>query len=744
MASQGFERALDFFRFSRVAAWAAMAASLLTAFGFVTLLVILGLFFDLCIDQGRIPCYANLPSAESARFAAALQLPTDAAARKEQIKSLVESVRELNLADPALEKLAAVEEPEKLSEADRELRRDLLWMANLPVMLGDIVDPSATEEVRWAIRKNVERYGPRLALVRDVDDFGILGLVVRTRLSVHRWFVQPFAAGNEWTWKYGDTYYLQGLVLAGLTVTLLRGICFFLSNALAAKAVIESATRLRRALYLQTYRLGTLAVRSLGPSEAVGVSTRHLESVHEGMFLWLTACFREPVKFGLVLVFALLVNFWLTMIVLMLAALVWLIAGQVAAHFRVKVAAAEGRIGEELARLQESLMMMRLVKVYLMEQFNLGRFEQQLSSYADSQKSRYWGEAVYRGLFRLLGVIAATGALYLIGRALIEGSVGLAGSLTIAVAFVTLYWPTLAWFEHRRILRRARESARVMFEFLDRPGSVGQAGDAEFLPAMTNKLDFDDVSLKEPGTGKRLLKGVSFTIKAGQKVGFVGPDDLEKHAIVYLISRFLDPSHGKIRIDRKNIREVTLDSLRAQVGTVLQHNLVFNDTVVHNIACGDPAFNLARVMEAAKIAHAHQFIQKLPKGYETVVGDLGHALSSSEKFRLALARAILRDPAILVIEEPIAPMDDDTKAIIDDTFSRILPGRTVIFLPHRLSTLKSCDRIYFLHEGKLAGQGDHRELLQGNDLYRHLQYLEFNEFAGMYVPPTVNVPDVKL
>jgi len=314
----------------------------------------------------------------------------------------------------------------------------------------------------------------------------------------------------------------------------------------------------------------------------------------------------------------------------------------------------------------------------------------------------------------------------------------------MTVALVTLYWPAVAWLEARRNLRRARESAKVLFEFLDRPGSVGQAGDAEFLPALSRSLDFDNVSLKEPGTGKRLLRGVTLSIKAGQKVALVGPDEMEKHALVYLLSRFLDPGHGQIRIDRKNIREVTLDSLRVQVATVLQHNLVFNDTVANNIACGDPTFNLVRIIEAAKIAHAHQFIQKLPKGYDTPIGDLGQPLSIGEKFRIALARAILRDPALLIIEETTVPLDDDTKGIIDDTYARILPGRTVLFLPHRLSTLKSCDKVFFLHEGKIADEGDHRELLQANDLYRHLQYLEFNEFAGMAAPPTSSMPDVKI
>jgi ATP-binding cassette, subfamily B, bacterial len=306
-----------------------------------------------------------------------------------------------------------------------------------------------------------------------------------------------------------------------------------------------------------------------------------------------------------------------------------------------------------------------------------------------------------------------------------------ASAATLTVALVSLYWPLVNWLDNRRLIRRARDSSVVLFQFLDRSSSVGQAVEAEFLPPMEKQLDFDSVSLNEPGTGRKLLKDVSFTIQAGQRVALVGPDDAQKHAMVYLIPRFLDPTSGEIRIDRRNLRWVTFDSLRAGIAVVLQHNLVFNDTVANNIGCGDSSFHLPKIMEAAKIAHAHKFIQNLPKGYETVIGEMGFALTTSEQFRIALARAILRDPALLIVEEPQATLDEDTKSLLDDTFARILPGRTTIFLPHRLSTIRNCDKVFLLYEGKLEAVGEHKELLASNELYRHLQYLEFNEFAGL-------------
>jgi ATP-binding cassette subfamily B protein len=317
------------------------------------------------------------------------------------------------------------------------------------------------------------------------------------------------------------------------------------------------------------------------------------------------------------------------------------------------------------------------------------------------------------------------------GLGVLDGRLGFASTIVLVTALISLYWPLTYWLENRRYLRRGRDSARVLFSFLDRSGGVGQVVEAEFLPALSKQLEFDNVTLQEPGTGRKLLRGITLTIQAGERVAIVGPEDMEKHALVYLIPRFLDPTSGEIRIDRHNLRWVTLDSLRDQIAIVLQHNLIFNDTVANNIGCGDSRYTLPKIIEAAKVAHAHQFIQKLPQGYETPIGEFGQALKIGEQFRIALARAILRDPALLIIEEPLTPLDDDTKSLLDDTFARVLPGRTVIFLPHRLSTIRSCSRVFLLVNGRIEAKGEHKELLAQNDLYRHLQYLEFNEFANI-------------
>jgi ATP-binding cassette subfamily B protein len=729
MANPTFVRARKFLNYNPLAKWLALTAAVGTGILYVALLVVLALFADLTVERGEIPCWANLNERDRSIF---LEPQTQDRLTSDVVRRELES---LGVTDAEMLDLAAARVTDKLGPRDAELRLELRWFAHLALLLRESVSDDAATRVQDTIRGNIQDLGLPLALNHNLKDFGVLGLVVRTQSSLPGWLLGFFVSWNRWMWEYGNLYYLEGLFILALCLALVRAVLMFLASYQAAVATVEATTRLRRAIYHQTYRLGTLAFRALGPSEAVGVSTRHLEAVHDALYGWLTVVFREPIKFGLLLAFAMVVNFWLALAFLLFALLVWLIGGQIAAYYRRRGRAASHRAADQLALIQESLMLMRLVKVYLMELFNQQRVERQLAKYALAQLRRYRGEAIYQPLFLFLALAAVLGLLLLAGVVVLQGHLGVTTAMVLVTALVSLYWPLTTWLEHRRYQRRGRESALVVFNFLDRPGGVGQVIDAEFLPAMSKQLEFDEVTLQEPGTGRKLLQGVSLTIQAGQRIALVGPEDMEKQALVYLIPRFLDPTSGEIRIDRKNLRWVTLDSLRNQIAIVLQHNLVFNDTVANNIGCGDSSYNLPQIIEAAKVAHAHQFIQKLPQGYETPIGEMGHSLRSSEQFRIALARAILRDPALLIIEEPAIALDEDTKSLLDDTYARVLPGRTTIFLPHRLSTIRSCDRVLLLYNGKIEAAGDHRDLLTQNELYRHLQYLEFNEFAGVISGP---------
>jgi ATP-binding cassette subfamily B protein len=705
---QAFAKAATYLNYYPTAKWVSLAAGACAALTYVGLLAVLWLFADLMVSRGRLPDHHDLTEPQREAFENIWDelSPADR-------KAHLEAVGDPNAAELAQRSAGDL----KPTTPETKDTYDRLWRAELGQILNSQVGEAAFEVSHLSSADYAEY------------DHGLLGLIVRSHLDGRLLtpVIGTAAAWFPWTYDKHATY-LTGLFLTGLILVLTGGMLQVLERDMAARAVVGAATRLRRAVYHHTFRLGTLAFRALGPTEAVTVFARHIEAVQDALYNRLTVVLlHEPLRLILLLVFALTINLWLGLAFLLFAALVWLLAALIADHFRAQVRLATNQAGERLTIMRESLMLMRLVKCYLMEQFNQSRVERQLARYGRVTLTRFRGEVFYRPLLAFLGLLCAMALLFVAGLIVLRGQLSVAGVIALSTALICLYQPIERLIESRKYARRGRESAAQLFKFLERRGEVGQVVGAEFLTPLTKLLEFDGVSLREPGGSRMLLQDVTLSIPAGQRIGIIGSDDLEKHALVYLIPRLLDPSAGEIRIDQHNLRWVTLDSLRAQIAPVLQNNLVFHDTVANNIGCGDSAYTLPQIIEAAKVAHAHHFIQKLPQGYETPIGELGHPLNVSEQFRIGLARAVLRDPAIIIIEEPDTALDEDTKSLLDDTMARFLPGRTVIFLPHRISTIRSCDRLYLLHKGRITAGGVHKELLAQNPLYRHLHYLEFNE-----------------
>jgi ATP-binding cassette, subfamily B, bacterial len=767
MESSAFSRVKSLLKYARPAQWTAILSGMATALLYAMLVLILALFVDLLVTRGRIPGVAQLPAREQEAVARDWSaLPDEDRARAFEHICQRESDRP-RLANPEEERWAVVFDqaitveagaallgdttmappvpsamtPEnlqawaarrKLSGGDAYYRamqiNELRWRMYVWHYLNRHVGPDAAD--RWAEDTGVST----LTLARLEQEprrtYGSLGLVVRQRNTPWARVTSTFASLAGWTWRAADPNrgYMTGLLVLGLGLVLLRGICMVVMNDAAARASLEVVTRLRRSIYHHTARQGAMTINAGAVDEAGQLFTRQVEHVHEALHYSLTHSYRYALFFPLMLLIALFAHFWLALACLMFAALVWAVAGQMTSSFRRRARAATRVATNRLELLLESLRHMRLVKSYLMELFNQSRVERQLADYATAQTRRSRGDAFAKPLLTAFAVMAGLALLYLAGWVVLNEGLSVAGVVVLAVAFLSLYFPVRARLAGRRTMRHGREAAAAIFEFLDRKGDVATYPDAEFLPGIHRGIEFADVTVREPETGRLLLNKASFKVRAGQRVGIVGSDVEEQLALVSLIPRFLDPAEGEVKIDGRSVKWVTQDSLRAQIGLVLQNSLVFNDTVSNNIGCGDPSFTLPQIIEAAKLAHAHQFVQRLPHGYETPIGELGRSLSPGEQFRIALARAVLRDPSLYVIEE-LSDLDDDTKDLVDDTLNRVLPGKTVIYLPHRVSTLRSCDKILLLHEGRVVAAGEHRDLMADNELYRHLYYLEFNPYA---------------
>ena len=399
-----------------------------------------------------------------------------------------------------------------------------------------------------------------------------------------------------------------------------------------------------------------------------------------------------------------MLNFWLAISFLLLAALVWLIVGQVAAHFQREARLGSRSAESSLALLVESIGLLHLVKCFQMERFNQNRVERQLAESGRAGLRKLRGEALAAPLLGSVALVAGVAMLFLAARSVLAGEFSVAALTVMAVALVSLAPPIAEWVDARRKLRRgARPPIRSSVP--GRAARAAEAADAEYLPASAGEWSSgrspSKVRAPPKPPGQRDVRGPRRTC-----VAVVGPDPAAKRALVYLIPRFLDPVSGEIRIEDKNIRWVTHESLRAQVALVIQDDLTFTDTVANNIGCGDPQYNLPQIIEAAKLAHAHQFIEKLPHGYETPIGSHGQSLKPGEQFRIGLARALLRDPSILIIEEPSGPVDDDTLALLDDTMERASHGRMIILA----SRLDSHRRRVFLLATAPRAAGSYRDL----------------------------------
>ena len=681
------------------ASWTATIASILASLLLVALFPLLYLFADLMVHKGRIPTYSQLSASQQTEFREQWQTM----AERPDIVTTLKAIRPAEVT------------PQQAGDFEWEWR----WRTTVHDILDKRVGSDAAETYISLQSYDIEGAQP------TAESLGILSLVIRERDSWTLGIVSRFAAWNPWTWDPGqrgmvNLNYLTGLFCISFGMILLRGLLINLSAYTSTTASIMAATRLRRSLFNHGNRLSALAIRRDAQDEAGELVSEGVESFRIGVHSYLTGIVRYPVLIVLILAYLLMMQFWLTLSLCLLALAVWLVIGQIAAWYRRDARHAKRRADARLAQMRESLMLTQLSKAYLMERYSQARFERLLSDLSRVTWRRQQGDAISRPALMAIVSLAIIVMFYLGGRVILGGSMTVAALVVLIVAGTTMVYTIERWMVARVRVGRASEMAADILEFLNRRADAGQPIDAEFLKPMETKLDFHGVSVRETGSGRMVLENVNMSFPAGKRFALVTNDEQVAETIGYLTARFLDPTAGEIRIDAKNIRWVTNESIRSQVALVLEGMLTFSDTVATNIGCGDSSFSLPQIIEAAKLAHAHHFIQRLPYGYETTLGDGGVSLSMGERYRIALARAILRDPSIIVFQEPHNPLDADTLMLIDDTMTRIHKSRTLIFLARRPTTVENADMVYLLDHGKLVASGKPSEIVDKQQLYRLL------------------------
>jgi|688.fasta_scaffold160100_2 ATP-binding cassette subfamily B protein len=436
----------------------------------------------------------------------------------------------------------------------------------------------------------------------------------------------------------------------------------------------------------------------------------------------------------------------LTLIVL--APMIILVASAI--HFGNLMRPMFKRIQEQMgvlsAVMQESMTGIGVVKAFAREPFEFAKFDRENDKWFDQRYASIKLWAIYWPLFTLILSVAIFLLLWFGGPRAVAGEITV-GSLFALISYVLmLNGPVLRVGFLVNMATSAGASASRVFEIIDTRNEIEEAPDALPLTNARGAVHFEGVSFAYQ-EGRSILQGVSFVAEPGEVIALIGPTGSGKSTIINLIPRFYDATSGAVLVDGQDVRRLQVKSLRSHISTVLQDPFLFNATIAENIAYGQPEAPIDAIIAAAKAAHAHEFIESFPQGYETVVGERGVTLSGGQKQRLAIARALLCDPRILILDDSTSSVDTETEHLIQQALAVLMQGRTTFVIAQRLLTLKSADQILVLDHGRIVQRGRHAELLTQGGLYRQiydLQLRDQEEFLALQAETAEEAPAAEL
>ncbi|MGE4588256.1 MAG: lipid A export permease/ATP-binding protein MsbA [Acidaminococcaceae bacterium] len=376
--------------------------------------------------------------------------------------------------------------------------------------------------------------------------------------------------------------------------------------------------------------------------------------------------------------------------------------------------------------LQETVSSARVIKSFVREDYEIERFcNQNFTNFRANMKNAQL-MALLTPVIEFVAAIGVTAIIWYGGHGVINGDLTAGSLVAFLVYAVNISNPVKRLTRVIGSIQKALAAAQRVFDVLDMKEEIAEIPGAKVLPQINGQVEFKNVSFAY-GKEEQVIKNVSFAVKPGEVIGIVGPSGAGKSTIANLLPRFYDVASGSILIDGYNIAEVTLASLREQVGIVPQETVLFNGTLYDNILYGRLEATREEVEAAAKAANAHNFIMEFPNGYQTMLGDRGLNLSGGQRQRIAIARALLKNPRVLILDEATSALDTESERIVQEALDRLMVGRTSFVIAHRLSTIKNADKIIVLEKGRIVETGTHEELIANNKLYSHLYNIQYRE-----------------